>query len=174
MKKLGRYLILEEVGRGAMGRIYRARDPEIDRVVVIKTIAVTGFDVGPDREFHQRFLREAKAAGTPFIVMEYIEGRTLQDVGSGQQLPREQALELVKQLADTLDYAHREGIVHRDIKPANIIVTPQGRAKIADFGVAKLQALEMTQSGMMMGRRPICRPSRCWGSPLTAARTCFP
>jgi serine/threonine-protein kinase len=193
MKKLGRYLILEEVGRGSMGRIYRARDPEIDRVVAIKTIAVEGFGLAPEAEFRQRFLREAKAAGkllhpgivaifdvgedsetgTPFIVMEYIEGRTLQEVGAHQQLPRDKALELVRQLAEALDYAHREGIVHRDIKPANIIVTGEGRAKIADFGVAKLQAIELTQTGMMMGTPTYMSPEQTVGEAVDGRSDLF-
>ena len=147
MDKLGRYEILEELGRGAMGTVYRARDPKIGRIVAIKTIRSFGASPGQDEEYRRRFFREAQAAGnlshpgivtiydvgeddstqTPYIVMEYIAGRTLENWLAGEtgHSPSiETSLDLVGQLAEALDYAHEQNIVHRDVKPANIIVNP--------------------------------------------------
>ncbi|HST78769.1 MAG TPA: serine/threonine-protein kinase, partial [Verrucomicrobiae bacterium] len=160
-QQLGRYEIVAELGRGAMGAVFRARDPKIDRTVAIKTIAVLQADGSSAEQYRHRFFREAQAAGrlshpgivtiydvdedpatqTPFIVMEYADGMTLQDFvlrSPGSKLPLTIALHLIEQIALALDYAHHAGIVHRDIKPANIIVTAEGRAKIMDFGIAKL------------------------------------
>jgi tRNA A-37 threonylcarbamoyl transferase component Bud32 len=193
MKKLGRYEILDELGRGAMGHVYRARDPEIDRVVALKTFALGGIDAELEAEFRQRFFREAKAAGkllhpgivtifdvgedpetkTPFIVMEYIEGRSLEAMGRQRRLPPEEALGLVKQIAEALDYAHTQGIVHRDIKPANIIVTPKGQAKIADFGVAKLETGHLTQTGMVMGTPIYMSPEQMVADPVDGRSDLF-
>ncbi|MGH7753563.1 MAG: serine/threonine-protein kinase, partial [Gemmatimonadales bacterium] len=180
MKRLGRYEILEEIGRGAMGTVFRARDPKIDRVVALKTISIAGLGPADQKEFHQRFFREAQAAGklshgglvtihdvgedestqTPFIVMEYIQGKTLEELGRGERLPTATTLELAKQVAEALDYAHSQKIVHRDIKPANIIVTADGRAKITDFGVAKLQMTQFTQPGQVLGTPAYMSPEQ--------------
>lgn len=193
MQKLGRYEILDELGRGAMGHVFRARDPEIDRVVALKTFALGGIDDELEAEFRQRFFREAKAAGkllhpgivtifdvgedaetkTPFIVMEYIEGRSLEAMGRQRRVPPEEALELVKQIAEALDYAHSQGIVHRDIKPANIIVTPNGQAKIADFGVAKLETGHLTQTGVMMGTPIYMSPEQMVADPVDGRSDLF-
>src|SRR5215471_12652437 len=138
--RLGRYEILSELGRGAMGTVFRARDPKIDRVVAIKTIAVAGSKSEEAEQYRQRFFREAQAAGklsaagivtihdvdedeatqTPFIVMEYVAGKTLDQLVAASpsgRLPLETALDLIQQIAEALDYAHAQGIVHRDIKP---------------------------------------------------------
>lgn len=177
MQQLGRYEILAELGRGAMGAVFRARDPRIDRIVAIKTIAVAGVDAAGLEDYRQRFFREAQAAGrlahpgivtifdvdfdqgkdqsqatqTPFIVMEYVDGKSLDELAGEHTLPRETALDIVQQIADALHYAHSNGIIHRDIKPANIIVTHDGHAKIADFGIAKLAHAEMTLPGHLLG-----------------------
>ena len=193
MERLGRYEILEELGRGAMGRVYRARDPQIDRVVALKTVTLADIDPAMEGGFRQRFFREAKAAGrlshagivtifdagedpeskTPFIVMEYIEGTTLEVLGREKRLPRQQALELIQQVAEALDYAHRQGIIHRDIKPANIIVTPEGRAKITDFGIAKLQTSQLTQTGLVMGTPSYMAPEQFSGNPVDSRADLF-
>ena len=167
MQQLGRYEILQELGHGAMGTVYRARDPKIERVVAIKTVRVVGVTREQEAEYRRRFFREAQAAGrfshpgivtihdvgedeatqTPYIVMEYVEGRTLESLltDPGSESPSlSVSLELIKQVAEALDYAHTHSIVHRDIKPANIMVTADGRAKIADFGIAKLTQSEFT------------------------------
>src|SRR3990170_306124 len=171
MERLGRYEVLYKLGSGAMGTVYRGRDPKIDRVVALKTINIAGLDPDEVNQYRERFFREAQAAGrlshssivtvydvgeeettqTPYLVMEFIGGMTLEELGKGERLPKEKALELVQQGADALDYPHAPQIVHRDIKPANIIVTQDGRAKITDFGIAKLQTTHFTRTGTVMG-----------------------
>ncbi len=183
MERLGRYEIEAEIGRGAMGRVYRARDPQIDRVVAVKTVTLGGIEPTLEEDFRQRFFREARAAGrlahgnivavydagedaetrNPYIVMEYVEGTGLEKLGREKKLAREQALELIRQVAEALDYAHQQKIIHRDIKPANILVTADGRAKISDFGIAKLQTSQFTQTGMVMGTPAYMAPEQLSG-----------
>ena len=196
VQQLGRYEILAELGRGAMGAVFRARDPRIDRTVAIKTIAVPGVDAKSMEEYHQRFFREAQAAGrlshpgivtifdadedqpthTPFIVMEYVDGRTLDTLvenSSGGRLPLDTAIDLVRQIASALDYAHANGIIHRDIKPANILVTPDGRAKIADFGIAKLSTIEVTLPGNVLGTPAYMSPEQLGGKTIDGRSDLF-
>jgi len=195
-QQLGRYEILAELGRGAMGAVFRARDPKIDRTVAIKTIAVLQPDSSSAEQYRQRFFREAQAAGrlshpgivtiydvdedpvkqTPFIVMEYADGLTLQDFvlrSPGSKLPLTIALHLIEQIALALDYAHHAGIVHRDIKPTNIIVTAEGRAKIMDFGIAKLALAEATVPGYVMGTPAYMSPEQINGKPLDGRSDLF-
>ncbi|MFQ5779114.1 MAG: serine/threonine-protein kinase, partial [Terriglobia bacterium] len=182
MERLGRYEILEELGRGAMGTVYRARDPKIDRIVALKTISISGASEAEEEEFRQRFFREAQAAGklshpglvvihdvgedeatqTPYIVMEFIEGKTLEALAA-QSVPVGQALAWTKQVAEALDCAHARGIIHRDIKPANIIVTEEGRAKITDFGIAKSAMTQATQAGTILGTPAYMSPEQLEG-----------
>ncbi len=186
MSQLGRYEILEELGSGSMGTVFRGRDPMIDRFVAVKTIRLQGFAPGEEETFRQRFFREAQAAGklshpgivtihdvgaddttrTPFIVMELIEGRTLDRVvaAASAPLPAAQTLDIVKQIADALDYAHSAGIVHRDIKPANVILTPAGRAIIMDFGVARLRKSQVTVQGEVIGTPAFMSPEQVQGA----------
>ncbi|HXN22728.1 MAG TPA: serine/threonine-protein kinase [Candidatus Dormibacteraeota bacterium] len=196
MDKLGRYEILEELGRGAMGTVYRARDPKIGRIVAIKIIRSFGVSPTQDQEYRRRFFREAQAAGnlshsgivtiydvgedestrTPYIVMEYIGGRTLENwlVGDIAQIPSiETSLDLVEQLAEALDYAHSQNIVHRDIKPANIIVNTEGRAKITDFGVARLTHTESTMQGQLLGTPAYMSPEQLKGDPMDGRSDLF-
>src|SRR3989449_10945059 len=154
-----------------------------------------GWESAPadEEEFRQRFFREAQAAGalshpgivtiydvgegkgtkTTFIVMEYVEGKTLGELAQGERLPLETALDLAKQLAEALDYAHSRNIVHRDIKPANIIVTPEGRAKITDFGVAMLQAVQLTQTGQVLGTPAYMSPEQLTGGTIDGRSDIF-
>jgi serine/threonine-protein kinase len=170
---LGRYEILGVIGRGTMGAVYKARDPKIDRLVAIKTIAVVGQESAEDEEYRERFFQEARAAGRlahpgivtifdvgeepgtpdPYIVMEYIAGRQLDYAypHSGKKLPPAVALELIEEIAEALDYAHRQGVIHCDIKPANILITEQGKPKITDFGIAKLNQSNLTIPGSWLG-----------------------
>lgn len=195
-QQLGRYEIVAELGRGAMGAVFRARDPKIDRMVAIKTIAVLQADGSSAEQYRHRFFREAQAAGrlshpgivtiydvdedpatqTPFIVMEYADGMMLQDFvlrSPGSKLPLTIALHLIEQIALALDYAHHAGIVHRDIKPANIIVTAEGRAKIMDFGIAKLALAEATVPGYVMGTPAYMSPEQINGQPVDGRSDLF-
>ena len=192
-QRLGRYEIVTEIGRGAMGRVYRARDPKIDRIVALKTISVLGATAADQEEYRQRFFREAQAAGklahpgivtiydvgedepthTPFIVMEFIPGRTLDELAAGGALGADTALDLVRQVAEALDYAHSQGIIHRDIKPANILVTEDGRAKITDFGIAKLTLSEFTLPGQVLGTPTHMSPEQLQGEPVTGRSDLF-
>jgi serine/threonine protein kinase len=195
-QQLGRYEILTELGRGGMGAVFRARDPKIDRTVAIKIIAVPEADSTSMEQYRQRFFREAQAAGrlshpgivtihdvdedpmthTPFIVMEYAEGRTLAEFVAQSpegRLAPATALDLVEQIALALDYAHGAGIVHRDIKPANVIVTPEGRAKIMDFGIAKIALKEATVTGHLMGTPAYMSPEQINGKPVDGRSDLF-
>ncbi len=145
--------ILELLGRGGMGAVYKARQKELDRVVAIKILPA---EVSADPAFAQRFLREAQALarlnhpnivvvydygqsdGFYYFVMEFVEGANLRHIMTTSRLEPAQALAIIPQICDALQYAHNQGIVHRDIKPENILVNPQGRVKIADFGLVKL------------------------------------
>ncbi|MGC1372554.1 MAG: serine/threonine-protein kinase [Candidatus Sulfotelmatobacter sp.] len=182
-ERFGRYEILAELGRGAMGIVYKARDPKINRVVAVKTISLAGQPPEEVKEYRERFFREAEAAGrlshpgivtvfdvgeepethAPYIVMEHVPGQTLDKLllsREDHKLPAEQALQLALEVAEALDCAHGQGVVHRDIKPANILLTKDGRAKIADFGVAKLNLANATASGRVFGTPAFMSPEQ--------------
>jgi len=187
---LGRYKIIAELGRGAMGTVYHGMDLTIERPVALKTLnAELPGDVL--EEVKGRFLREAKSAGRlnhpnivtiyefgesdgiAFIAMEYLEGKSLQDVMRGERLPFASIAEIVAQIADGLDYAHRFGVVHRDIKPANIMVSPLGIAKLTDFGIAHLQSSTMTQAGAMLGSPKYMSPEQVLGQQIDGRADIF-
>jgi serine/threonine-protein kinase len=182
-QSLGRYLIEAEIGRGAMGVVYRAYDPQIGRQVAIKTISLTGREFADEQEYRARFLREVRAAGRlshpgvvtifdagqdpetqePYLVMEHVAGEPLSKVLARQRkLDMRLALEYAQEIAEALDYAHNQGVVHRDIKPANILITEDGHAKIADFGVAWLRQ-EITQVGEVVGSPAYMAPEQMSG-----------
>jgi serine/threonine protein kinase len=184
VKRFGRYEIVAELGRGAMGVVYKARDPQIDRPVALKTIALWGQEPEEEKEFRLRFANEAQAAGRlhhpgivsvfdvgedtanqdPYIVLEYVSGESLQRIlGREKKLQLAKALKLAEELADALDYAHAQGVVHRDIKPANILVTEDGHAKIADFGIAKLNLAHFTIPGKVLGTPAYMAPEQLSG-----------
>ena len=174
MQYLGKYEIIAEIGRGAMGAVYKARDPLIDRLVALKTI--TG---GPSAQSNllDRFYQEARSAGTlqhpnivtiyelghekntPFIAMEYLEGESLDRIIEQHPvLPLSVKLGYIVRVCDALAYAHQHNVVHRDVKPANIMVTKEGVVKVVDFGIARLTDMSMTQPNMMIGSRAYMSP----------------
>jgi serine/threonine protein kinase len=183
-KRFGRYEIVAELGRGAMGIVYKARDPQIDRLVALKTILLHGQDPEKEDEFRQRFLREAQAAGRlqhpglvtiydageeeenhdPYIVLEFVNGESLNKLlARERKLPFSRALQLAEEVADALEYAHNQGVVHRDIKPGNILINEDGRAKIADFGIAQLNIASFTMPGQVLGTPAYMAPEQLSG-----------
>ncbi|HEX4593795.1 MAG TPA: protein kinase [Bryobacteraceae bacterium] len=183
MEQIGRYRILDELGRGATGVVYRAQDPAIGRIIAIKTIRLSDFTDETERDrLRERLFREAQSAGIlshpnivtiydiaeenglAYIFMEYVEGPPLEKILNSQEvLGKDVALSIFRQTATALDYAHRKGIVHRDIKPANILIHEGALAKITDFGVAKILSQQMTQSGVMMGTPNYMSPEQVQG-----------
>jgi len=197
-EKIGRYEILEEVGRGAMGAVYKARDPNIGRIVAIKTILSAALTGPLAEEYRKRFQREARAAGmlahpgivtvfdvdeqdgTSFLVMEFVQGRTMASaLDMGERFPFSSLYDLGSQLADALGYAHAHGVIHRDIKPANILLTaapgsgPDSLVKIADFGVAKLSTSQITTVQQMLGTPAFMSPEQCTGAPVDGRSDLF-
>ncbi|MDX2153193.1 MAG: serine/threonine-protein kinase [Bryobacteraceae bacterium] len=183
MEQIGRYKVAGELGRGAMGVVYRAEDPTIGRTVAIKTIRLTDLTDPKEQErLRERLMREAQSAGMlshpgivtiydvaekdglAYVFMEFVNGPTLEKLMERDRLPKqEQLLEVIRQTAAALDYAHRKGIVHRDIKPANIMIHDDGSAKIADFGVARIVSQKMTQTGAVMGTPSYMSPEQIQG-----------
>ena len=196
-KKIGRYEILEELGHGAMGTVYRAKDPAMDRVVALKTIISLALVSDQKSEFRERFYREARAAGAlahpgivpvfdvgeheglPFLVMEFISGKTLADaVKKGERMTLDRVCEIGQKIAEALGYAHQHGVVHRDIKPANILLTSKEahgieRPKITDFGVAKLAAGHTTLTGQILGTPAFMPPEQFTGAPIDGRADIF-
>lgn len=182
IRQLGRYEVLGEIGQGAMGVVYRVKDPLIDRIVAIKTI---NLNLAEDEkeEYEGRFYQEAKAAGrlshpnivtifdvgksgdVAYIAMEFLEGRELRDILNDQRhLPIEQILDLAAQIARGLAYAHEHDVVHRDIKPSNIMVVRDGHVKITDFGIARMSSASVrTQTGMVLGSPKYMSPEQVLG-----------
>jgi len=181
-QKLGRFELVAEIGRGAMGIVYKAKDPMLERTVAIKTINM-GMDTDGAEMYEKRFYQEARAAGglnhpnivtiydigktenVCYMAMEYIEGPELRTLLlPGRPLPIARALSVAAQVAEGLAYAHERGVVHRDIKPANIMVPESGPVKITDFGIARMRSSNVqTQTGMMMGSPKYMSPEQVIG-----------
>ncbi len=183
--KLGRYEVTDEIGKGAMGVVYLARDPLIGRLVALKTFRI-GYSV-KDQELEQfriRFMREAQSAGIlthphivtihdvveasdeglAFIAMEYVRGTNLKLLlQSGQPMSLATALDIISQVGDALDYAHANRVIHRDVKPANILITTENRVKITDFGIARLESSNLTQEGQLLGTPNYMAPEQIQG-----------
>jgi serine/threonine protein kinase len=165
IEKAGRYQIIEEVGRGAMGVVYRGFDPTINRTVAIKTINLENADPA----LLMRLRHEAQVAGVLshpnivtiydagedqgffYIAMEFVQGKTLDYRLARGPVPFEEAVKIIDQVGAGLDHAQARKVIHRDVKPANIILSPDGTAKVMDFGVAKLSSLNVTTSGQILG-----------------------
>ncbi len=194
MQQIGRFEIIEELGRGSMGAVYKARDPRIDRIVAIKIILTATLDPENLQEYRLRFQREAQAAGRlthggivaihdieedesgqPYLVMEFVEGTPLDKLlrSDQERPPLGKILDIAAQVAKALDYAHHRGVVHRDIKPANIMVTADGIAKIADFGIAKLAGTQLTQVGQLVGTPAFMSPEQFSGSAVDGRSDLF-
>ncbi len=182
-RRIGRYEVLAELGQGAMGVVYKARDPQLDRVVAIKTLR-RDLGLPPEQyaELKQRFYQEATAAGrlnhpnlvavhdvvelddVPYMVMQYVEGRTLADLIAAEgALAPDRAVRLALQVCRALHYAHAAGVVHRDIKPGNILVDATGQAKLSDFGIARVAGSHVTQTGALLGTPAYMSPEQLGG-----------
>jgi serine/threonine protein kinase len=189
---LGRYEIIQELGRGAMGIVYKAKDPLIERMVAIKSINLHELDAQQREEYQARFYQEAKAAGrlshpnivtiydlgesgdTAYIAMELMEGRELHNLIATARLPLDRALSIAIQTAEGLAFAHRHGIVHRDIKPSNIMVLGDDHIKIADFGIAKMDSsMSLTRVGLIMGSPLYMSPEQVKGTGVDARSDIF-
>lgn len=177
---LGRFELVEVVGSGAFGSVYKAQDPELDRTVAIKVPRAGHLT---DQESRDRFFREARSVarlrhpaivpvyevgqhdGLPFLVSEFVEGFTLADRISAQRLAHREAAELLASLADALEYAHQQGVVHRDVKPSNVLLDGEGRPHLMDFGLAKRDAGEMTMTtdGQILGTPAYMSPEQARG-----------
>jgi serine/threonine protein kinase len=196
-KSIGRYEILDELGHGAMGSVFRALDPAMNRTVALKTILAVALASEQGDEYRQRFYREARAAGAlahpgivpvfdvgehegvPFLVMEFVKGETLEfAMKNGERFSLERVCEIGEQIAEALGYAHHNGVIHRDIKPANILLTSveaygSERPKITDFGVAKLIAGGITTTGQLLGTPAFMPPEQFTGAPLDGRADLF-
>ena len=191
IEKLGRYVIVEEIGQGAMGVVYKAVDPLIDRTVAIKTI---NLDLSKEEleNFEKRFQREVQSAGKlnhpnivtvydvgrtegiAYMAMEFLEGKELREIlDSGVVLPIEKISHIASQVAEGLGFAHERGIVHRDVKPANVMVMKNGLVKITDFGIAQMSSASRTMSGMVMGSPKYMSPEQVVGQTVDGRSDIF-
>ena len=185
VRSIGRYRIETLLGTGAMGEVYRAHDPAIDRLVAIKVVRPELVAGSGGEQLLERFRREARAAGrrfhpnivaiwdfgddngTPFLVMELVEGQSLdQLIKSSGTLPPVRSVSIITQVLSALGFAHTNGIVHRDIKPSNVMVLPGDQVKVADFGIARLEASEFTIVGDLLGTPAYMAPEQLSGGPI--------
>src|SRR5580658_8902036 len=185
-QQVGRYRIIGKLGKGAMGVVYLADDPLLNRQVAVKTIDLSTEEPSQRGFLRERLLRDARAAAglthphivgvfdvveegeTAWLVMEYVPGETLaQRLAAGPPLDSAFALRILGEVASALDYTHARGVIHRDIKPSNIMIDPQGAAKIMDFGIARLSEVRTTTpTGMVMGTLEYMAPEQIKGEPV--------
>ena len=189
---LGRYEIISILGEGAMGVVYKARDPLIERYVAVKSINLQSLTREKREQFEARFYQEAKAVGHlnhpnivtihdlgesgdfAYIAMELMEGRELQHLLEGGRMSVDVALDIAQQVASGLAYAHQRGIVHRDIKPSNIMVLGNNHVKIVDFGIAKMATpLALTRAGLILGSPLYMSPEQIEGKSVDARTDIF-
>ena len=189
--QLGRYDVVAEIGRGAMGVVYRAVDPMLERTVAIKTMNMA-LDPGEMEHYEKRFTIEARAAGglnhpniviiydigrsgdLAYMAMEFLEGRELKELIAAGALCTDRALDIIAQVADGLAYAHAHDVVHRDVKPANIMILCDGRVKITDFGIARMRTADVrTQTGVVLGSPRYLSPEQVLGKRCDARADTF-
>lgn len=189
--KIGRYEILELIGQGAVGIVYKALDPLIARTVALKTVPLSRLKE-EGSEFEARFLREAQSAGRlshpnivtiydvgeaddfAYIAMEYLRGTTLRDVMNIGPMPLDLVISTAQQVAEALAYAHDHGVIHRDIKPSNIVITlPHGQVKLTDFGIAHLVNSDRTYAGLMLGSPRYMSPEQAMGQDINGCSDIF-
>ena len=189
--QLGRYDVVAEIGRGAMGVVYRAVDPMLERTVAIKTINMA-LDPGEMEHYEKRFTIEARAAGglnhpniviiydigrsgdLAYMAMEFLEGRELKELIAANEVTPDRALEIIALVADGLAYAHANDVVHRDVKPANIMILKDGRVKITDFGIARMRTADVrTQTGVVLGSPRYLSPEQVLGKRCDARADTF-
>ena len=182
VESLGKYEIRRQLGRGAMGTVYEGFDPIIERVVAIKTVRLPESEDEETAEEIARFRREAQAAGRlthpnivgvfdygetkdlAYIVMEYVDGPPLKNLlDKNERFPIPQIVRIMEDLLAGLQFSHERGVVHRDIKPANLMLTKGGQAKIADFGIARIESSSMTQAGTVLGTPAYMSPEQFMG-----------
>ena len=188
---IGRYAVLSTLGRGAMGVIYKAHDPVIDRHVAIKLVSADLLDGEERANYIARFQQEAQAAGrcshpnivgiydyalhegNPYLAMEFIDGITLAQVDRSRGFAIPEIVELTCQVLDALHSAHLLGVVHRDIKPANIMLTTTGWVKVADFGISRIASSSLTGAGSVVGTPAYMSPEQCRGAAVDARSDVF-
>src|SRR5260370_9068655 len=193
IRMIGRYRIEELLGTGAMGEVYRAHDPEIDRPVAIKVVRPELIAGSGAEQWLQRFRREARAAGRrshpnivaifdigdddgrPFLAMEFVDGRNLDAIlKESGRLDPERGVAIIAQVLSALGFAHESGIVHRDVKPSNIMVLQNGQVKVADFGIARIDASDLTIVGDLLGTPAYMAPEQLSGTPVDYRTTLSP
>jgi len=184
-RSIGRYRIQGLLGTGAMGEVYRAHDPSIDRLVAVKVLRPELITGSGAEQLLERFRREARAAGRrfhpnivaiwdygeddgiPFLVMELIEGKSLDEIlkASGL-LAADRSIRIITQVLNALGFAHESGVIHRDVKPSNIMVLQQDHIKVADFGIARIDASDFTIVGDLLGTPAYMAPEQLTGGPV--------
>jgi predicted Ser/Thr protein kinase len=189
---IGRYEVLGELGRGAMGVVYKGLDPRINRVVAIKTILAANLSAESLEKYKRRFMVEAQAAGKlvhpgivgvhdvtedaagqPCLVIEFVEGVGLDKWMEGERPSVDESLRVLIEIARALDHAHANGVVHRDVKPANILITKSGQPKVSDFGIAKLSGVQLTSTGQLVGTPAFMSPEQFTGAAIDARSDIF-
>jgi CHASE2 domain-containing sensor protein/predicted Ser/Thr protein kinase len=189
---LGRYEVVKELGRGAMGIVYLGKDPKIHRSVAIKTMRLDEIEADELPDVKARFFREAESAGKlshpnivtifdageeadlAYFAMEVLDGVDLKDLCKKRNLlPVKRTLEIVTKVSEALDYAHSQSVVHRDIKPANIMVMPDGTVKVTDFGIAKIVTTAKTQTGIVLGTPSYMSPEQLSGAKVDGRSDLF-
>jgi len=190
---LGRYEVLKELGKGAMGIVYLGKDPKINREVAIKTLRFEDeFEPEDMKAMKERFFREAESAGRlvhpnivtiydagddgdiSYIAMELLSGRDLKDhTTKDKLLPVNETLEAIAKVADALEYAHSMNVVHRDIKPANIMKLKDGKIKVTDFGIARITSQSKTATGTVMGTPSYMSPEQLAGNKVDGRADLF-